>query len=103
MTDRGIRLVPAYIGAGGVVTGSSRLALEAKEKHQALQQQQEAQRKKQQIEQRSQALQAQITLLQREFEAVEQEGELLSREELERTEQLKQDRKDMAKSRTADN
>ena len=31
------------------------------------------------------------------------EGQLLSREESERTERLKQDRKDMAKSRTADN
>jgi circadian clock protein KaiC len=103
LTDNGIRLIPAYIGSGGVVTGSSRVALEAKEKQQALQQQQEAQRKKQQIEQRSQALQAQITLLQREFEAVQQEGQLLSREELERMEQLKQDKKDMAKSRTAGN
>ena len=103
LTDKGIRLIPAYVGPGGVVTGSSRVALEAKEKEESLQRQQEAQRKKQQIQQRSQTLQAQIALLQREFEAVEQEGQLLSREESERTERLKQDRKDMAKSRTADN
>jgi hypothetical protein len=85
------------------VTGSSRVALEAKEKLEALQQQQAAQRKKQQIEQRSQALQSQIALLQRELEAIEQEGGLVTREESERVEQLKQDLKDMAKSRTADN
>jgi circadian clock protein KaiC len=103
MTDRGIRLIPAYVGPGGVVTGSSRVALEAKEKLEALQQQQAAQRKKQQIEQRSQALQSQIALLQRELEAIEQEGGLVTREESERVEQLKQDLKDMAKSRTADN
>jgi circadian clock protein KaiC len=103
MTDRGIRLIPAYLGPGGVVTGSSRVALEAKEKLEALQQQQAAQRKKQQIEQRSQALQSQIALLQRELEAIEQEGRLVTREESERVEQLKQDLKDMAKSRTADN
>jgi circadian clock protein KaiC len=103
MTDRGIRLIPAYLGPGGVVTGSSRVALEAKEKLEALQQQQAAQRKKQQIEQRSQALQSQIALLQREFEAIEQEGRLVTREESERVEQLKQDLKDMAKIRTAGN
>jgi circadian clock protein KaiC len=103
ITDRGIRLIPAYLGPGGVVTGSSRVALEAKEKLEALQQQQAAQRKKQQIEQRSQALQSQIALLQREFEAIEQEGRLVTREESERVEQLKQDLKDMAKIRTAGN
>jgi circadian clock protein KaiC len=103
MTDRGIRLIPAYLGPGGVVTGSSRVALEAKEKLEALQQQQAAQRKKQQIEQRSQALQSQIALLQRELEAIEQEGGLVTREESERVEQLKQDLKDMAKIRTAGN
>jgi circadian clock protein KaiC len=103
MTDRGIRLIPAYLGPGGVVTGSSRVALEAKEKLEALQQQQAAQRKKQQIEQRSQALQSQIALLQRELEAIEQEGRLVTREESERVEQLKQDLKDMAKIRTAGN
>lgn len=102
MTNEGIRLVPAYIGTQGVVTGSSRVALEAKEKLEALQRQQEIERKRQQIDQKSQALQAQIGLLQREFEAVEKEGELVDREEMQRAAQAKQDLKDMAKSRTAD-
>jgi circadian clock protein KaiC len=103
MTDRGIHLVPAYIGSGGVVTGSSRVTLEAKEKLEGIQRRQEAQRKKLQIEQRSQALQAQIAHLQSEFEAVQHEREQVSQEESETTERLTQDRKDMAKSRTADN
>lgn len=102
ITEGGIRLVPAYIGSSGVVTGSSRVALQAKERTEAIRRQQEIQRKRQQIDQKSQALQAQIALLQREFAAVEQEAELVNREELERDEQLKRDLKDMAKSRTAD-
>ncbi|GAC1678026.1 MAG: circadian clock protein KaiC [Candidatus Acidiferrum sp.] len=102
MTDNGIRLIPAYIGSGGVVTGSSRVALEAKERSEALLRQQEIQRKRQQLDQRGLALQSQIAMLQREFAALEQETELVGREEQERENQLNRDRKDMAKSRTTD-
>ncbi|GAC1620850.1 MAG: circadian clock protein KaiC [Candidatus Acidiferrum sp.] len=102
MTDNGIRLIPAYIGSGGVVTGSSRVALEAKERSEALLRQQEIQRKRQQLDQRGLALQSQIAMLQREFAALEQETELVGREEQERENHLNRDRKDMAKSRTTD-
>jgi len=79
LTDRGIRLIPAYIGSGGVLTGSSRLAQEAKERTQARLQQQETDRKRQQVDQKALVLKAQIAALQREFSAVEQEAEGLSR------------------------
>jgi circadian clock protein KaiC len=99
MTDRGIKLVPAYIGAGGVLTGSSRLAQEAKERTDARLREQESERKRQEIDQRALVLKAQIAALQREFAAVEQEAEGLSREEQLSEEQLKLDRSNMAKSR----
>ena len=101
MTEHGIRLIPAYIGSGGVLTGSSRLTQEAKERTDARLRQQEIQRKRQQTDQRRLALKAQIAMLQGEFAAVEQEAELVIREEQESKEQVKLDRKDMAKSRTA--
>jgi circadian clock protein KaiC len=99
LTDSGIRLVPAYIGSGGVLTGSSRLAQEAKERTRARLQQQETDRKRQQIDQKALVLKAQIAALQREFSAVEQEAEGLSREEQLSDEELKLDRINMAKSR----
>lgn len=99
MTEQGIRLVPAYIGPGGVLTGSSRLAQEAKERAEVRLRQQETQRKKQQFDQKSLVLKAQIAAPQREFAAVEQESELVTREEQEDADLLNLDRDNMAKSR----
>jgi circadian clock protein KaiC len=99
MTKNGIRLVPAYIGAGGVLTGSSRLAQEAKERTDARLRHQETERKRQQIDQKAVILKAQIAALQGEFAAAEKEAEGLSREEHLSEEELKLDRSNMAKSR----
>jgi len=99
MTGNGIRLVPAYIGSGGVLTGSSRLAQEAKERTDARLRHQETERKRQQIDQKALVLKAQIAALQREFTAAEQEAEGLNRDEHLNEEELKLDRSNMAKSR----
>ncbi len=99
LTDRGIKLIPAYIGSGGVVTGSSRLTQETKEKAEARGQQQELQRKQQEIDRKRLALQAQITVLQAEIDSVEQEGEHLRRNEREREQESGLDLGNMAKSR----
>ncbi len=53
MGSDGIQLIPAYIGAGGVLTGSSRVAQEAKEKADALARQQEVERKQQHFARKS--------------------------------------------------
>jgi circadian clock protein KaiC len=99
MTEHGIKLIPAYIGSGGVLTGSSRLTQEAKERSDARWRQQEIQRKQQLINRKRLALQAQIGSLQAESAAVEQEAEQVIREEQEREEELKLDRNDLARSR----
>ena len=101
MTEHGIKLIPAYIGSGGVLTGSSRLTQEAKERTDERLRQQEIQLKRKQIDQRRLALQAQIASLHAESAAVEQEAELVIREEEEREERLKLDRNSLAKSRGA--
>jgi circadian clock protein KaiC len=101
MTEHGIKLIPAYIGSGGVLTGSSRLTQEAKERTDERLRQQEIQLKRKQIDQRRLALQAQIASLHAESAAVEQEAELVIREEEEREEKLKLDRNSLAKSRGA--
>ena len=99
MTEHGIKLIPAYIGSGGVLTGSSRLTQEAKERTDERLRQQEIQLKRKQIDQRRLALQAQIASLHAESAAVEQEAELVIREEEEREEKLKLDRNSLAKNR----
>ncbi|MGA2719817.1 MAG: circadian clock protein KaiC [Candidatus Acidiferrales bacterium] len=101
MTSKGIRLVPAYIGSGGVLTGSARLAQEAKEKSAERLREQETQRKRQEIDQKRLALQAQIAALQAEFASVEQEAEQVRNQEEQRLEELKLDRDGMARSRRA--
>src|ERR1700730_2626445 len=99
MTEKGIRLIPAYVGPSGVLTGSSRVAQEAKERAEGREREQEAERKKQEIEQKSLVMQAQIAALQGEFAGVEQEAKLLNREKQEDSEQSSLDREKMAKSR----
>jgi len=52
LTDRGIQLLPAYVGASGVLTGSARLAQETRERAEAvaLEQQLEQRRRERALE-----------------------------------------------------
>jgi circadian clock protein KaiC len=100
MTTEGIRLIPAYIGPGGVLTGSSRVAQEGREKAAAREQQNELRLKQTEINHKRLALQAQIASLQADIETVEQEAERLSRSEQERQEQSDSELINMAKSRS---
>jgi circadian clock protein KaiC len=99
MTDHGIRLVPAYIGAGGVLTGSSRVAQEAREKADSVLRQQAAQTRQHQINRKRLELQAQVESLQAELADVEREGTASELEERQREAELKLDRERMAESR----
>jgi circadian clock protein KaiC len=101
MSREGIQLIPAYLGSGGVLTGSSRLAQEAREKSETLLRQKEIQRKQQQIEQKRMALKAQIAALEAEFATFEEEENKVIREDQEREEELTIDRGNMAKSRAS--
>lgn len=101
MSDRGIELIPAYIGSGGVLTGSSRVAQEAREKAETLVREQEIQFKAQESNQKRLALQSQIAALQAELEAEQRGMERISRENRERENQVERDRSEIAKSRRA--
>jgi circadian clock protein KaiC len=101
LTDDGIKLVPAYIGPGGVLTGSSRLSQEAKEKADALERKQATQRKRQEALRKRLALEAQIESLRAEVNDIAREDEQMACEENERERQLDQDRADIAKSRNS--
>jgi len=96
MTSQGIKLLPAYIGSGVVLTGSSRVAQEAKERSDAVLREQEVQRKQQEIHGKRLALEAQIAALQAEHAVVEREAELISRKDQEHEQQIKINRTHLA-------
>ncbi|MGB7308618.1 MAG: circadian clock protein KaiC, partial [Candidatus Acidiferrales bacterium] len=98
MGSDGIQLIPAYIGAGGVLTGSSRVAQEAKEKADALERQQDVQRKQQHFARKRLAIEAQVEALQAELAEIEQEAKQASAQEREREDEMKLDRQRMAES-----
>lgn len=69
ITSDGIDLKPVYMGLENVLTGSARIAQEAKEKASNLLQQQEIERKRLEIKRRQKALEAKIEVLKAEYEA----------------------------------
>ncbi len=83
ISDRGIDVVDAYIGASGVLTGSAWAAQSAREKAEALASQQEAARRKRELERKRAALERQISGLRSEHdgEAPRNFGKSTSRSE----------------------
>jgi circadian clock protein KaiC len=77
LTNQGIQLLEVYRGSEGVLTGTARMAQEAKERAAALARQQEIQRKQRELEHKRQALEAQIDALRAQFMAEEEEMETI--------------------------
>ncbi len=102
LTDRGVQLTEVYLGPEGVLTGSARLAQEAKEKATAVQRSLEIERKRGELARRQQALEAQIAVLQLQFQTDKEEMERDITCEQAYLEKLEQGRHEMARSRKAD-
>ena len=99
MSREGIRLVPPYIGSGVVLTGSSRVAQEAKEKAEALVRSQEIEQRQEALERKRSALEAQIKVLKMDFAAEELELERIIRQQQSREKQLELERDAMNRIR----
>lgn len=67
----GIELIPAYTGAGGVLTGAARYVQESKDKAEVLMREREIERKRRELERKRALLEAQVLALRTEFEAEE--------------------------------
>src|SRR5262249_62076742 len=80
MTSDGIQLRQAYIGPDGVLTGSARLAQEAKDKANKLLREQEMERRAREIDWRKRGNAAQIESLKAELAGGEAEAERLNTE-----------------------
>jgi circadian clock protein KaiC len=102
LTDRGIELRDVYVGPEGVLTGSMRLAQEAREQADALSRQQEIERRQRDLERKRQALEAQMAAQRGQFEAEEKELKLLIAQEEAATDRVRQSQEEMARSRKAD-
>ncbi len=102
LTNQGVDLLDVYLGSEGVLTGSARLAREAREKANAVARQQEIERKQRELERKKRVLEAQIAELRAEFEAQEEELGLAISQQQAKESQLLQDRVAMGESRKAD-
>jgi len=99
MTPQGLQLIPAYVGSGGVLTGSSRLAQTAREKADALAKDQEVEAQQAELDRKRRALQAQIEAMQAEFATEEYRIKKLIEQGRTRQEMLESDKHDMARCR----
>ena len=102
ISDRGIDLVDAYIGPGGVLTGAARAAQTARDKAEALAGQQETSRRQRELERKRAALERQIAALRSEYEAEEEELRRLDQQVVTRTRVLTTERTELARLRQAD-
>jgi circadian clock protein KaiC len=99
MSSDGIQLIPPYIGSGLVLTGSSRVAQEAKEKAEELLRFRSIEQKREALERKRSALDAQIKMLNMEFAAEEMELESSINQEMLSEKQLEQERDAMNRLR----
>jgi circadian clock protein KaiC len=103
LNQSGIEIKDVYVGAEGVLTGSARLAQEARERASALARRQDIERKERELEGKRKTLAAQIAALEAGFAAEQEELQRLVAQETACQDTLAQDRQDMAHLRRADN
>lgn len=99
LTDRGFDLVDVYTGSEGVLTGSARVAQEARERAAKLVREQDIQRKARELERKRQRVESQIAELRLQLEAEEDELKLALLQAQEREDALRYDQSAMARSR----
>jgi circadian clock protein KaiC len=102
ISDRGIELLDAYIGPGGVLTGAARAAQSAQDKARALAGQQEAARGERDLERRHVALEARIAAQRSEYEAEKEELRRSHEQVATRSRVVTADRTELASLRHAD-
>jgi circadian clock protein KaiC len=99
ITSKGVKLVEAYLGPSGVLTGSARLNQEAREIADAETLKQEMERREMAFLHRRKAVEAQIESLRAAFAAEEEEFKRTAANEKMRLGRVETDRDAMARSR----
>jgi circadian clock protein KaiC len=99
ITSKGVKLVDAYLGPAGVLTGSARLTQEARESADVEAFKQEMERRELALVNRRKAIEAQVQALRAAFDAEAEEFKRTADNERVRLGQLEIDRNAMARSR----
>lgn len=99
ITSKGVKLVDAYLGPAGVLTGSARLAQEAHEAADAERSKQEMERREMALIHRRNVMEAQIKALRAAFDAEAEEFRKTADYERIRLGKIEIDREAMARSR----
>ncbi len=102
LSKKGVHLVDVYLGPGGVLTGSARLAQEAQEKAGEAVQQQETARRQAELERKRHELEARILTLQGDLSMNDLELKTLASGEQTRRQAIAIDRLGMQRSRQSD-
>ncbi len=102
LTDEGIDIRNVYVGPEGVLTGSMRLAQEARERADKLVRDLDVEARKRTLARKRAAMEAQVAALRAEFEGDEAELTKVIKQEMARGEQLRVEEVSMAHSRQAD-
>ena len=102
ITDSGIDLVDAYVGPGGVLTGSARVQQEAQEKAAALAAQEELEHRRCVLDRKRQIMEAQVAALQAEISAEEEELQALKGKSKLQQKIAAEERERLAAARKAD-
>src|SRR3954451_6817985 len=102
LTERGIELRDVYVGPEGVLTGSMRVAQEARERAAAIVRGREEDRRRRELERRRGAIEVQLAALRGELEAIDEEAAGSAGEARLLEEGRERDRAAMARSRKAD-
>lgn len=77
MSASGVKLVDAYVGPAGVLTGTARVVQEAREEAESLRREQESERRKREVIRRRHAIERQIAELRASLEVAEEEEAVL--------------------------
>lgn len=96
MSDQGIELVDVYVGPNGILTGSSRIAQEAKDRIELLRKSQKLEMTKMELMRKKSVLEYQIKALQEEFTAEEEKLKWLIQQNQEVEEEFKSGIKSIA-------
>jgi circadian clock protein KaiC len=102
ISPRGIELLEPYLGPEGVLTGSARIAQEARERAAAIEREQKVESRHLVLDHKRRVLEAHISGLRLEFEAEQATAERAIAQELAREERPTRNRAEMAKRRAAD-
>jgi circadian clock protein KaiC len=102
LTDHGVELREVYLGEAGLLTGSGRVAQEAKDESAAMLARQDIERKQLLLQRKRMVLDAQIAALQLDLETEVQESQQLIAQERLKIVKWERDRGEMARSRFED-